>query len=141
MQIKNDVLNEILHNVPQEPPEIGGILGGVNDIIFKYRFDIGISKNRGCFYSPNVVELNRTISSWNSVGIDFYGIFHTHFFGVQTLSAGDILYIRTIMRSMPKQVNRLYFPVVVLPQRVLIPYLAMRSRDIVEIKTDDLIVV
>ena len=58
------------------------------------------------------------------------------FFGVRTLSDGDIAYITAIMRAMPQSVSELHFPVVVLPDREMISYLAVRSGNEVKIREE-----
>lgn len=59
--------------------------------------------------------------------ITFYGIFHTHFFGVNTLSIGDKNYIESIMKSMPISIEKLFFPIVVMPQKEIAGYEAQKE--------------
>ena len=141
MYIVKDVYQYICNSVPSVPPEIGGILGSMDGVICKCQIDLGHPKSCGCFYSPNVDILNRTINSWKKDGIHFNGLFHTHFFGVQTLSDGDIAYINTIMHAMPSYIHKLYFPIVVLPEKRMVPYLATRNGKTVDIKSDEFIIV
>lgn len=141
MKIIKSVYKHILNSMPVSPPEIGGILGSIADVVCKYQIDTGLPKGCGCFYSPNVCFLNNTINDWQQEEIIFQGIFHTHFFGVQTLSDGDVAYITSIMQAMPECISKLYFPIVVLPEKEMISYLAIRSGNAVEIKKDELIIV
>ncbi len=141
MKILTDVYKCICNSVPSAPPEIGGILGSINGDVCKCQIDQGCSKSCGCFYSPNVDILNKTINGWQRDGILFHGIFHTHFLGVQTLSDGDITYINAILHAMPAYIHELYFPIVVLPEKRMVPYLATRNGKTVDIKIDKLIIV
>jgi hypothetical protein len=140
MRISKNIFQEIIQAVPFQPPEIGGILGGTNGVISSWQFDSGVASGCGCFYAPNVSKLNQTILHWQNSGIDFLGIFHTHFFGVRSLSNGDIAYINAIMHTMPECIGKLYFPIVVLPEIEMIPYLAHRNGKLVELMVDDLII-
>lgn len=141
MYILQSVYQYILCSVPVAPPEMGGVLGGANDIVSKCQIDFGRSASCGCSYAPNVDFLNDTIKMWQMDEIGFQGIFHTHFFGVQTLSDGDIEYIKLIMQTMPPVIKKLYFPVVVLPEKQMVPYLATRDGKTVKISSDVLHIV
>jgi hypothetical protein len=140
MYITRKAYEEIINTVPDYPPEIGGILGGYDDIICCSAFDHGMwQKNqKKCHYTPDVEYLNSCIADWEASGIDFYGIFHTHFFGIDTLSEGDRQYIEKIMRAMPETREKLYFPVVVLPERKIISYVCRRKHGKTEIAEDSI---
>ena len=129
MRIKKNVLNSICATVYDIPPETGGILGEQRGVIVIVEFDEGIRQDRMCSYSPDVNKLNQVIQLWKKQGIAFCGIFHTHYFGVETLSAGDISYIEQIMENMPKSIKKLYFPLVVLPQREMVAYVAVKENE------------
>ena len=47
---------------------------------------------------------------------------------METLSAGDREYIIKIMNSMPDAITKLYFPLVVMPQRKIIAYTAEKGK-------------
>ena len=100
-----DKLNCLLGNPEYE---IGGILGsrdgyGVTDFVL----DIPETKpEHPCVYAPNVGLLNEQIEKWQSEGICFVGLFHTHFAGVRTLSCMDMRYINKIMLAMPEAMVR-----------------------------------
>ena len=66
---------------------------------------------------PNLLEKIRNIH-----GIEFLGIFHTHYYGVKTLSDADKDYMRRIMNSMPESIKILYFPVFVFPNNEMVLY-------------------
>ena len=55
------------------------------------------------------------------------GMFHVHFGGTESLSEGDKEYIVRIMEVMPKKIGCLYFPVVVMPERKVVAYKAVRN--------------
>ena len=57
------------------------------------------------------------------------GIFHVHFFCVDTLSEGDIKYMERIMHAMPETIRKLYFPLVVQPHTKCVPYVAYKEKE------------
>lgn len=140
MKIKQEVLKDIYKAMPVIPPEIGGIIGGKNDVVSIWHKDIGVY-SRGCMYSPNVRELNLIIEQWGKQEVFFMGIFHVHFWGVDTISEGDIVYIKQIMNAMPEVINKLYFPIIVQPLNKCIPYIAYRGKNNeIIIRQDELII-
>ena len=141
MQMCRSVFDEIVNIMIDKPPEIGGIIGGDKDIVKKHYLDSGVTSDRACSYTPNVSLLNAVIFEWATEGIQFMGIYHTHFFGVQTLSEGDIRYINKILYSMPIEIELLYFPLIVFPSRFVVCYKAIKKSDIVEICEDDLVLI
>ena len=68
------------------------------------------------------------------------GLYHIHFNDVKSLSAGDVRYINEIMYSMPAEIDKLYFPLVILPSKEMICYSA-KKKDAVVIKSESLIIV
>lgn len=125
--IEKSTYEYILNNVPKTPPEAGGILGAKQGTIVQAYLDKGLSKNKYCCYEPNTFLLNSVIQNWQKQNIDFVGIFHTHYYGVSTLSKNDISYINLILNSMPEEVENLYFPVVLPEQQTIIPYIAIKT--------------
>lgn len=136
MLIKKEVYKKIIDYPREIPPEFGGALGGNDGIISFMLFDEGQNNGKGCSYSPNVDVVNMQIEQWLNAGIDFMGLYHSHFFGVDTLSKGDIEYIGKIMNSVFEYINELYFPIVVMPERKLIAYKAIWTQGVVNIKKD-----
>ena len=123
MEILYDVYKEIINKVPDQMPETGGILWGHKCLITKVIFDVGIKDNvQICHYAPDVCKLNKCLSVWLKQGIELYGLFHTHFFNVSSLSQGDIAYIKQILLGMPEEKKWLYFPIVVLPDKKMVSY-------------------
>lgn len=142
MQINQRVLESIFHNISDVPPfENGGILGSIDGIITVAIADNGHSNTCGCSYEPNVEMFNQIISEWQKEDIEFSGIYHTHFFGVETLSQGDIDYINLILSAMPEQITQLYFPVVLPEKQQMIPYLAEKTAGGIRIVKDSLNVI
>jgi hypothetical protein len=142
MRIKKNVIDTISVSVAGLPYETGGILGSHDKIVIdEVVMDVWESSNaKPCAYSPHVYFLNQNIDLWQKSGISFMGMFHTHFVGVETLSCGDIKYIKAIMNAMPQRVGFLYFPIFVLPNEKLICYKAERVDGTVCIQRDELIV-
>ena len=142
MRILKTLMDTISNSISGLPPETGGILGSNdNEFIDEIVMDSPDPTNtRPCSYFPNVEFLNQNIKLWQDKGISFVGIFHTHFCGVKTLSCGDRKYINAIMCSMPRQINTLYFPVFVLPDRELVCYKAIRTNGIIDIQAEELFI-
>lgn len=141
MRIYKSVFDKIINIPVNIPSEVGGIVGGNGGIVTDYCYDTGVASDIACSYTPNVSLLNSIISEWSTNGIQFMGIYHTHFFGVQTLSDGDIRYIDKILLSMPERIDSLYFPVVVLPQRTMVCFKTIKKFDSIEIYNDKLILI
>lgn len=141
MRILRSVIDMINYSISGLPPETGGILGSRdNELIDEVVMDTPSPTNtRPCSYYPNVDFLNQNIRSWQNNGVSFAGIFHTHFGGARALSCGDKKYINAIMSAMPKQVEYLYFPVFVLPDREMICYRAVRANGNIDICAENLI--
>lgn len=139
MIIGNKTYQEIISIQNNMPPETGGILGGTDGCVTTIAYDCGKIGTKKCSYTPDVDMLNQTINEWQDRGIDFMGIFHSHFFGVKTLSEGDKRYILHIMRNMPKSVSFLYFPLIVMPERVMVVFKAEFVKDHLVIVKDGII--
>lgn len=137
MKIHNETLNIILNQMPLVPPEAGGIIGGKEGKIILWEYDAGYFA-KGCSYRPNVNFLNAVIAAWLDKGYDFMGILHVHFGGSKCLSDGDKKYIKKIMKAMPDSIEKLYFPIVVQPDKQIFSYMVCRNfRDEIVINTDD----
>ncbi|MBQ8011108.1 MAG: hypothetical protein IJ265_06110 [Oscillospiraceae bacterium] len=140
MKINASILETINFHVSELPFETGGILGSHDgSLIDKLVMDIPLDKiEKPCSYTPNVDFLNDSIQQWKEKGISFMGIFHTHFGGAKMLSCGDKRYINAIMTAMPHTITYLYFPIFVLPERILVVYKAEKYGDGIEIFQDEL---
>jgi len=117
--------------------EVGGILGGENNIITEFEFDEGTALTSKQHYYPNIEKLNIYLESWQEDNIQFYGIAHSHFQDERGLSPGDIDYIHAIMSAMPSYIDFLYFPII-LPQREMVSFKAVRAKNGVNIVNDDI---
>lgn len=89
-----------------------------------------------CCYSPNTEKMNTCISTWSKDNIIFCGIFHSHLGNNEMLSEGDLHYIKKIMLSMPKRIQKLYFPLIVLPQNKMKLFTAIKHGQEIEIMED-----
>lgn len=141
MNIQKTILEQILNEQPDLPPESGGIIGGSDSAVTIHFKDDGITGGRTCCYQPNIVLLNDVIQQWQAKDLEFMGIYHSHFFGVKTLSEGDKTYIKIILQNMPDFINYLYFPVVVMPDKELVCYKAFINSGEVIIKPEKLVVI
>lgn len=141
LKIVKEVTGAMLANMPSAPPEIGGIFGGSDECVTEFFLDRGKMTNKGCGYVPDTERLNAVISDWEKRQVNLLGIFHTHFISVETLSVGDISYIERIMKSMPQRVRVLYFPIIVLPEKHIVPYIAKREGSNVLISRQELIII
>jgi len=140
MKIRKEIYEQIIRRQNTEPPETGGIIGGRDGIVDAEFFDEGSRTQRLCSYTPNVKVLNRVIEDWQRRGISFMGIYHTHFCDVETLSVGDRYYIEKILKNMPAEIARLYFPLVVMPKRKMICYYAEFLSGQAVVRRDNLII-
>ena len=128
MKILDKIIEEFNTHICDEPPETGGILGSsAGDVIDCIVFDSTSDSDCACSYSPDTDFLNSCIAEWLSRGIEFKGVFHTHFASVKTLSECDKTYITEIMNAMPEEIGSLYFPLYVLPDRRLVCHRADRT--------------
>lgn len=126
MDITHSIYAKLMNSIPKRPPEIGGILGGINGIIDQMTIDYGMrAKEKKCCYIPDVNRLNLCIQDWYNKDIEFYGIFHTHFYGIDSLSKGDEKYINNIMMRNKLNTDKLYFPLIVLPECIMKAYMGV----------------
>jgi hypothetical protein len=106
VQITRDVYDQLLRDCPDVPPEVGGILGGHGDVVSTFALDAPGNPDANNQYAPDTGRLNSIISGWADRGVDFYGIFHTHFPYGYYLSPEDEVYIRQILSAMPGRIRR-----------------------------------
>ena len=122
MLIYKDIYNEILVNSCNALNEEGGIIGAYNDAISISYHDTGIASKRRCVYIPDTNTLNDVLKKWNKNDITFMGMYHTHFRNVCSLSEGDKTYIVKILNAMPHEIEKLFFPLVLLPSKTIVCY-------------------
>ena len=140
MKIKKVVYENILYDCPIVPPETGGILGGHPKMIDTVVFDAGNKILDSALYVPDVKKLNSVLVDWQREGIIFFGLFHSHPTGQETLSQDDIRYINAIMLSLPPTVSQLYFPIVI-PKSHIIFYKAKNQNHNILITRDNIKIV
>lgn len=141
MDILATIYSKVVCNCPKVPPETGGIIGETAGIVTHFAIDSGNSFSNGYdTYSPNTVFLNQIIIKWASMGVRFCGIYHSHFPGGIYLSKKDKQYITQIIMSMPRQISKLYFPIV-FPSDGMIVYQARKLGSQIDIRRDKLIVI
>jgi len=134
MRIQKELYSAILAACPIPPPEVGGLLGGQNNTATHFMLDRGLDSVSDR-YVPDVISLNLIIAEWELQGIEFLGLFHTHYPGCCKLSDGDEIYIKAIITAMPERIHRLYFPLV-FPGDQILSYVAERKSDGVCISED-----
>lgn len=124
MKISREIYNQIINMQRRVPPETGGILGEHKGIITVSYFDKGLESGKMCSYVPDIKRLNGVIKEWQQKNILFRGIYHTHFGSVSTFSQADKIYMEKILINMPDEIEQLYFPLVLMPERQMICYIA-----------------
>ena len=128
------LIDQLLEELPEEEQhEAGGILGGKNGVVTVYTVDKNQKSLHPCTYIPDVAMLNQIIKQWYQAGLVLMGVFHTHHFGVRTLSEGDKAYIQKIMSTAAQGVHKMYFPIVVMPAKEVVVYTATRTGDRIKI--------
>lgn len=134
IQIKNEVYIK-LASIPVMEYEIGGIIGEKNNIICEVCFDKTRPNYRMGIYKANTEYLNKKIEEWQNNSINFCGIFHTHTDKSKSLSKGDIETIKAIMKDLPNDIDKLYFPLI-LPKDKLYLYSAKIKNNTVKIYSE-----
>ena len=138
MVICKNIYTKLL-NMPIVPPEHGGIIGGRNEIITHFAFDVGISSMNYDSYIPNTEYLNEIIRIWQNTNIKFYGIVHTHRINADSFSNGDKDYIEAILNA-HSFIKQLYFPIII-PNNKIICYKAHIKSSILIIEKEDLYII
>lgn len=111
---------------------------GTDEVITQFYLDKGLESESHCEYRPDVDALNACIAQWSEQGIEFYGMFHTHFGASKTLSLSDQSYIQAIMRAIPEEITQLYFPIILLPEKQIVSYIATRKQEQITIACDEI---
>ena len=112
MKITAKTLKDILLHYSPASFEQGGILGIKGGIVCVYEHDDSAQSRERAVYSPNVSFLNQCIEKWDESGIEFCGIVHSHPVGQDTLSSGDMDYIKALYSANP-QLEKIFFPLVI----------------------------
>ncbi|MDO4154763.1 MAG: hypothetical protein Q4E21_07940 [Clostridia bacterium] len=139
MKMQRAVYDEILQTCPAVPPESGGLLGGRGGVITQYIADSGLG-NGYDRYAPNVQVFNAVLAEWQKDGVQFFGLYHSHFPQGERLSDADVFYIETILRATANAADTLYFPLV-FPKEKMIAYRVALSDGQVQIQPDGITLV
>ena len=134
MKIKHKTYKEILTHYTSAPPERGGILGKKDGIIVDYIHDNTCPILNRAIYVPDKEFLNKCIEEWAKKDIEFCGIVHSHPDGQDTLSGGDMEYIKALY-EVNSQLKNSYFPLV-LNGRELKVYSVERNGEGISAKPD-----
>lgn len=138
MNIKECIYLKMLNCYSAPLPESGGIFGMKNDIICEYYHDSSSRIDERAIYVLDVDTLNLKIDEWQNLGVEFAGIIHSHMLGQNTLSSGDIEYIKQIFNSIPECIDELYFPIIIPEDKQVISFVAKRSENDVIIQQDEI---
>lgn len=136
MKIEKYLYKSFLSSCSYAPPEIGGILGGKNDVVTDIVIDNRNAVLNKAVYIPDINFLNSKIEEWEKKNIEFYGIFHTHLSDM-SLSNDDRINIENVMYSMPESIIKLYFPIII-PKKEMIAYAAERKNSKINIYSEDI---
>lgn len=117
-----------LLQVPQVPPETGGILGMKNGMISEVYLDTAKPVLGRAMYIPDVNVLNRQIGAWQNNSVEFAGLFHSHPPDQKELSRKDEIYAVEILKAMPDTIRKLFFPIII-PGQAVIAFSAVRQND------------
>lgn len=141
MKIKKSVFEEII-KTEISVKEIGGLLGAdFYGNIVRTVIDKGIDDRSKYVYYPNIMLFNRVIIEWADLNIRFGGIFHTHYAHDAFLSDEDIKYIERLFDEVKNEIEVLYFPILLVPSKQLIPFKVIKgSNETCLIERDTLII-
>jgi len=121
MKIRKNTYLKLLNSYsPLVPPEEGGILGARNGVICEYEHDCSEQTSNVAVYEPNAEFLNSIISKWEKENIVFAGMVHSHMPNETQLSDSDKKYAQEILKAMPKEIQKLYFPIVLRGKELIV---------------------
>jgi hypothetical protein len=103
IRMSRRVPRAIMCTIGSRWPESGGILlGPIGDSsITDFYFDATACCS-GATYSPDHLTLRRKMEEeWLPAGLDFKGFVHSHPGSFDRLSAGDLIYIRRLLKKNP----------------------------------------
>ena len=129
VKIAHSVCKDIMLTIGARPAESGGILlgpVGTNDVT-DFFFDNG-SDCTGVTYSPDCVTLRQKMKDeWLPAGIDMKGFVHSHPGSLDSLSAGDIVYIKRLLNK-NEDMTMFIAPIVIPPEFRLMPLVVLRDK-------------
>lgn len=129
VKIKRKTLNELMNQIAYKPAESGGILLGpigTNDITNFYFDQVGICTNNR--YTPDYKTLNRKMKEeWLPAGLDMKGFVHSHPGNLDSLTAGDMSYIKKLLSNNP-DMNLFVAPIVLPYHRAIRAHVVTRDK-------------
>lgn len=129
MKIRKNTYLKILNSYSTlVPPEEGGILGSKDGVICEYEHDCLEQTSNVAVYEPNTEFLNSIISEWEKEDIVFAGMVHSHMSNEAQLSDSDKKYAQEILYVMPKEIQKLYFPIVLQGKEMIVYSLCKNSK-------------
>ena len=103
VNMRREAFDKMMLSICRRPAESGGLLlgpVGTNDITDFY-FDSG-GTITGASYSPDHTTLAKKLKEeWMPDGIDFKGFAHSHPGNLDTLTYGDMIYIKRLLSVNP----------------------------------------
>ncbi len=138
MKLLGEIYNKLI-NLPEVPPESGGIIGSKDGVGVALCEDVFSGKSHFS-YSPNVRFLNNVIEKWAKEEISLYAIYHTHVEKGYGLSEQDKDYIDKILRTISDMKKSLYFPIVI-PNDKIVVYKAIYYNGALNIEQNKLIII
>jgi len=129
VKIKRKALYELMHKLGSRPAESGGILLGPvgTNYITDFYFDRGGICARSN-YSPDYVTLNRKMrEEWLPAGLDMKGFAHSHPGNLDSLTAGDMSYIKKLLNK-NTDMNMFIAPIVLPHQYAIRPLIVSRDK-------------
>ena len=139
MKMMSSLFEVILSRYSSVPPERGGILGMVGDVVQEYVHDDAETVLERAVYVPDITFLNQCIREWSSRGVKFAGMVHSHPPNQRNLSSGDLEFIKRLYQHNP-DLWPTYFPLVI-QQRELVVFRVMMSSGSMEVEKDNLLFV
>ena len=127
--ISRKVFYELMHKLSSRPAESGGVLLGPvgSNAITHFYFDRG-GVCTGDSYSPEYNTLNRKLrQQWRPAGLEIKGIAHSHGGNLNSLTYGDMSYIKRLMSRNP-DMSIFVAPVVLPYQKSVQPIVISRDR-------------
>ena len=129
VRIKRSALYELMNTVGSRPAETGGILIGpigTNDITHFY-FDRSGSCT-GSTYSPDYITLRQKMrEEWLPAKLDMKGRVHSHPGSLDTLTSGDMNYIKRLLDK-NSDMDMFVAPIVLPNQYAIRPLVVTRDR-------------
>ncbi|MBQ9165852.1 MAG: ThiF family adenylyltransferase, partial [Oscillospiraceae bacterium] len=109
--LTEEVYRQISSTIGRHLPEQGGILGSSDMVHVDHYYYDAKAAVTGVSYTSDTDTLNQVIADWNSRGITFVGVIHSHPHNYNMPSQGDAQIARQIIECMDVG-GRLFTPIV-----------------------------